>query len=69
MNPILLEDFSNFKYLSNVTFSPEGKSACFVVSEADLKNNDYKSNIYLRKDGKIRKLTSGNKEGSFLREP
>ena len=66
MNPILLEDFSNFKYLSNVTFSPEGKSACFVVSEADLKNNDYKSNIYLRKDGKIRKLTSGNKEGSFF---
>ncbi|MBR3004228.1 MAG: hypothetical protein IKH67_04075, partial [Lachnospiraceae bacterium] len=66
MNPVLLEDFCNFKYLSNIAFSPEGKSACFVVTESDLEKNDYKSNIYLRADGSIRKLTSGNKEGSFF---
>ena len=66
MNPVLLEDFCNFKYLSNIAFSPEGKSACFVVTESDLEKNDYKSNIYLREGGSIKKLTSGNKEGSFF---
>ena len=66
MNPVLLEDFCNFKYLSNIAFSPEGKSACFVITESDLEKNDYKSNIYLREDGSVKKLTSGNKEGSFF---
>ncbi len=65
MRPIAVDDFCKLKFLSNVTFSPEGKSACFVVTEADRKKNNYRSCIYLRRDGKIRKLTSFGKEGSF----
>ena len=65
MKPISVDDFSKFKYLSNITFSPEGKTACLVVSQADRKKNDYKSFIYLYRDGKMKKLTSFGKEGSF----
>ncbi|MBE5995967.1 MAG: S9 family peptidase, partial [Lachnospiraceae bacterium] len=65
MKPIAIDDFCRFKFLSNVTFSPEGKSACFVVTTADQKKNDYRSCIYVRKDGKIKKLTNGGKERSF----
>ncbi len=65
MRPIAVDDVFRLKYLSDVTFSPEGKTACFVVTEADRKKNDYRSFIYLRRDGKNRRLTSFGKESSF----
>ena len=65
MKPIALDDFCRLKFLSGVTFSPAGKSACFVVSAADKEKNAYTSCLYLRKDGKIYPLTSGGKERSF----
>ena len=65
MKPISVDDFSKFKYLSSITFSPEGKTAGLVVTEADKKNNGYKSYIYLYRDGKMKKLTTFGKEGSF----
>ncbi len=65
MRPIAVDDFCKLKFLSNVTFSPEGKTACFTVTEADRKKNGYRSCIYLRRDGKNRRLTSFGKESSF----
>ncbi len=65
MKPIAIDDFCRFKFLSHVNFSPEGKSACFVVTTADQKKNEYHSCIYVLKDGKIRKLTNGGKERNF----
>ena len=53
MKPVSIEDFSSFKYLSNVTYSPAGNSACFVVTESDLKKNEYSgifTNIITLKD-------------------
>lgn len=66
MKPIAIDDFCSYKFLSNVEFSPEGTSACFVVAEADKEGNKYSSNIYSRRDGTIRQLTSGGKESSFI---
>ena len=65
MKPIAIDEFCHFKFLSNITFSPSGKSLCFVASNADKKSNGYRSFIYMWKDGKIRKLTSGGKERTF----
>ncbi len=65
MRSVAIDDFCSFKFLSGLAFSPEGQSACFVVSQADKKKNDYRSFLYVRKDGKIRRLTSGGKERSF----
>ena len=63
--PIAVDEFCRLKFLSKVTFSPEGKSACFVVSEIDKKKDEYRSFLYLRRGGKIRRLTSVGKERSF----
>ena len=47
MRPIAVDDVLKFKYLSEITISPEGGTACLAVTEADLKNNGYKSYLYL----------------------
>ena len=65
MKAIAVDDVLKFKYLSEISFSPEGGSACFVMTEADRKNNGYKSYLYLWRGGKFVKLTSGGKERRF----
>ena len=65
MKPVAVDDVLKFKYLSEISFSPEGGSACFSVTEADRKKNGYKSYLYLLRDGKFTRLTSGGKESSF----
>lgn len=37
MKPIAIDDFCAVRSLANVTFSPEGTSACFTVSQAKKK--------------------------------
>ena len=34
MRPIAIDDFCAVRSLANVTFSPEGTTACFTVSQA-----------------------------------
>ena len=65
MRPVAIDDVLKFKYLSEISISPEGSSACLCVTEADRKNNGYKSYLYLFRDGKFRRLTSGGKERKF----
>ena len=66
MKPIAVNDFCQLKYLSGVSFSPNGKKAAFVVTEADEKKNEYRSFIYLKKGRNVKKLTAGGKEGGFI---
>ena len=65
MKPVAMDDFCSLSFLSNVEFSPSGKSACFTVTKALKKENKYDSRLYVRKDGKVRPLTSGGKESAF----
>jgi len=65
MRPVAIDDVFKLKYLSEISFSPEGTSACFVVSEADMKKNGYKSFIWTLKDGKLKRLTGLGEERSF----
>ena len=41
MNPIALDEFCNLKFLSDITYSPDGKKACLVVSDASKEENSY----------------------------
>ena len=76
MNPITIETFTQFQFVSNPSFSPDGSNIAFVVKHADLKDNDYKSDLYLYscKDSKVTRLTtsgdvkimSGQKGNSFI---
>lgn len=68
MNPIKIETFTRFQFVSNPTFSPDGKSIAFVVQHADLKDNDYKGDLYLydgEKD-KVLRLTAGGDAKSYV---
>ena len=64
MKQLQLKDFLNYKFLSAVTASEDGKLCVFVVNECDEENNNYKSNLYLYKDGTIKALTSSNKDSN-----
>lgn len=68
MEKLDIKDFIDYKYVSNIQMSPDGRMACFVVHQSDLDNNEYKSNIWIMdlKDKSYKKLTSGEKEKSFL---
>ena len=65
MKPIAIDDICAVRSLANVTFSPEGTSACFTVSQAKKEKNCYESRLYLLKGGRVRALTGGGKESSF----
>ncbi len=65
MKPVAIDDVFRFRYLSEISFSPEGGSACLAVTSADQKKNGYNSYLYLYRGGKFTKLTSGGKERSF----
>ncbi len=65
MKAIAVDEFTRLKFLSQLSFSPEGTSACFVVSEIDRKKDAYRSCLYLRRGGRISKLTSFGRESSF----
>ena len=65
MRPIAIDEFCRLKFLSNVTFSPEGTTACLTVTEIDRKKDEYRSYLYLRRKGKLRKLTSFGRESRF----
>ena len=65
MKAISIDAFCRLKFLSGITFSPEGRSACLVVTEIDRAKDEYRSCLWLRRDGKLRRLTSFGKESSF----
>lgn len=65
MKPIQLNDFLAHRYISRLTYSPDGNRAAFVLSQADEKNNGYSSWLYLY-DGEFRQLTFLGKESSFV---
>lgn len=65
MKPVTIDEFCNFTFLSNVTFSPDGKALAFVVTRIQKEANKYESCIYVKKNGQIFPLTSGGKEGNL----
>lgn len=67
MEQLKIEDFKNYRFLSGIRHSPDGKNACFVVHQMNLEENRYDSNLHILnvETGKTRKLTSSNKESQF----
>lgn len=68
MNPITIETFTQFQFVSNPTFAPDGSSIAFVVQYADLKDNDYKGDLYLYtcNDGNVVRLTTSGDAKSYV---
>lgn len=63
-----MDDLGRYRFLSGLAHSPDGKYACFVVHQGDLKNNTYRSDLWLldTKSGIHRQLTTSGTVKSFL---
>lgn len=68
MKPILLEDITTYKFLSGLSYSPDGKNIALVASNAEVSENGYRRYIYLADAAamKFTKLTDGGTEGYFF---
>jgi len=63
-----LDRFLTFSFLSGVKLSPKGSSAAFVVQRADEEKTGYTADLWLCdvESGKLRQLTAGGGERSFI---
>ena len=63
-----LRDFLKYRFVSNVTYAPDGEHAAYVIATCDEKHNTYQQRLYVW-DGKTHKqLTNGGKESMYLWE-
>ena len=68
MKPLLLEDFLDYKCLSELKASPLKTRAVFSVTKCNKKNNCYVSYLYayLKDDGSIIRITGKGRERTFF---
>ena len=68
MKKLQLNEFYNYKFLSEFTYSPNGSKAAFVMRTVEEKDNKYLSNIWIHDSKGMRRLTSLDDESSFIFE-
>ena len=70
MKPVQIEDLFDYRFLSSVEISPHGEWAAFVIKQADVQENGYRSNLTLAHLTKpeIRQLTTSGKDGPYVWE-
>lgn len=68
MRNIQLDDFTKYKFLSSLEFSPQGDKVGFAVTTCNLKENSYNSNLWVYNlvQGKSYQLTGMNSERSYI---
>lgn len=68
MERLNLKDFTNYKYLSRLKFSPNTLYTAFISSEIDLEDNSYKTaiNILNNSDNTIKRVTDSQKQENLL---
>lgn len=65
MEPVKIKDILSYRFLSGIRYSPDGKRAAFVVSNANEEENSYESRLWLYENGSLKKLTDLGKERAF----
>ena len=68
MESLFLEDFTKYKYLSNLNLSPDAGLAAFISSKANLEENTYQTeiNIIDNSNNNIRKLASSTSQNNLI---
>lgn len=68
MDKLQLDDFTKYKFISGLKYSPEGSRLGFVLHEMDVEDNKYLSNIHIydTQSGTINKITYSNTAKSFI---
>lgn len=65
MQAIQLEDFLQYRFLSQLRYAPDGQRAAFVVSQCNEEENSYEGRLWLY-DGALRQLTDLGREKSYI---
>ena len=68
MENLQLDDFTKYKFLSEIKYSPDGSKIGYILHRMDVKENKYLSNIYIydiKKESSF-KLTCQDSEKTFL---
>ena len=68
MENINLNDFLEFKFISNLQSSPSQTQMAFLVAKADEKKNEYSYDLFLSDGKKHQKLINLKNKGSFIWE-
>ncbi len=68
MRQLQLDDFLKYRFLSELNYSPDGRTAATVVAECDAEKNEYRTAIWIRRDGTWTKLTGLGKERGYVWE-
>ncbi|MBR6239435.1 MAG: S9 family peptidase [Clostridia bacterium] len=68
MKQLKLNSFFDYRFLSELNYSPDGDKAAAVISKADPDSNSYVSSIYLYKSGDWKRLTAMDKERGYVWE-
>ena len=68
MEKIKVDSFLDYRFLSDLKYSPDGENLAFKVSQANQDDNDYDSNlwIYNLASDRFYQLTSGKNDGGFV---
>ncbi len=68
MKKITAESLYEFKFPSNVSFSPNGEKLAYLVYSIDKEQNSYVSDIYLVSDDKTKRMTASGDAKSLIWE-
>ncbi len=68
MKKLEIQNLPEYTFLSNPSFSPDGRHACFSHHEMDVKENKYISTLWIlvTESSNIYKLTNSGKDSSYL---
>lgn len=68
MKGIKLDQFTEYHFLSNLRYSPDGSRAAFVATRCDMRENGYAANLYLYENGAVKRISGMDQESSFFWE-
>lgn len=68
MDQLLLDDFTNYKYLSSLKISPDANFSAFICNQINLEKNKYDSSIYIldSSDNSYKELISQNNINNLI---
>ena len=66
MKALRLDEFLEYRFLSDVQYAPGGERAAFVVSVSNEEENCYESRLWLYEGETLKQLTDLGKEGRFI---
>lgn len=68
MEKLKVDDFTDYSFLSQVKFSPDGRHIALRVTKADKEENEYNSCLWLYdlEEQKLSQLTAGKKDQNFI---